>query len=233
MNAASGRSARLKRALHVPRGYLPRKIPLGLGRGLTMELDLEHQLGMYLGTYEMELTRFWHRICRPGYTAFDCGSNQGYHALAIARRTGAAVHAFEPNETALDLLRRNLKRNADLSGLVTVQEAYVGARHADGVLPTTTLDAVAYGPSALFVPDLVKIDIEGAEAEALAGAAELLCRRRPHLIIETHSAPLERKCLSLLADCGYAPVIKHQRTVAREGRSDVHNRWILGLGTDR
>jgi hypothetical protein len=36
-------------------------------------------------------------------------------------------------------------------------------------------------------PDLVKIDVEGAEAAVLDGAAEILQRTRPGLLIELHS----------------------------------------------
>ncbi len=197
-----------------------------------MELDLDHQLGLYVGTYEMELNAFWRRICREGYTAFDCGSNQGYHSLAIAKRTHAQVVAFEPNDVALGLLRRNLRWNEGLAPYVSIVEALVGAP-GDPRSGAVTLDEVAFGPTAGCVPDLVKIDIEGAEAEALAGARQLLNSRRPHMLIETHSAELEQECLMILAEAGYSPVIKHQRLIGRENRSQVHNRWILGLGTDR
>ena len=52
-------------------------------------------------------------------------------------------------------------------------------------------------------PDLMKIDIEGAEYEALIGAQELLRRKKPVIFLATHSDELREKCLKLLTEFGY------------------------------
>ena len=78
------------------------------------------------------------------------------------------------------------------------------------------------------------MDIDGAELDALMGARRLLRDHRPHLVVETHSAELENACGRLLVDCGYAPVIKHNRRLWREHRGGVpHNRWLLAAGVGR
>jgi len=55
----------------------------------------------------------------------------------------------------------------------------------------------------LMLPDVMKIDIEGAEAMALRGARKLLCERKPHLVIELHGAAAAIDVLQVLWDCNY------------------------------
>jgi FkbM family methyltransferase len=54
------------------------------------------------------------------------------------------------------------------------------------------------------LPDVIKIDVEGAEALLLRGAAGLLRERRPALVVELHGAGPARAVISLLQDFGYA-----------------------------
>jgi FkbM family methyltransferase len=53
-------------------------------------------------------------------------------------------------------------------------------------------------------PDVIKIDVEGAEALLLRGAAGILSRRGPRLVIELHGAAVAREVLELLHAHGYA-----------------------------
>jgi FkbM family methyltransferase len=53
-------------------------------------------------------------------------------------------------------------------------------------------------------PDVIKVDVEGAEALLLRGAAGTLRERGPRLVIELHGAAVAREVLSLLHDLGYA-----------------------------
>ena len=52
-------------------------------------------------------------------------------------------------------------------------------------------------------PDLIKIDVEGAEFEVLLGAVPLLERRQPVIFLATHSVGLHRRCCQLLRDFNY------------------------------
>ena len=52
-------------------------------------------------------------------------------------------------------------------------------------------------------PQLIKIDVEGAESELLEGAARSLATLRSSIIIEAHSEQLERRCVELLSRSGF------------------------------
>jgi hypothetical protein len=51
--------------------------------------------------------------------------------------------------------------------------------------------------------DIIKIDVEGAEAMALRGAEQLLRDSRPRVFVEIHSRALARECNQILFDYGY------------------------------
>ena len=56
------------------------------------------------------------------------------------------------------------------------------------------------------VPDVLKVDVEGAEVLLLRGAAELLRGRGPGLVIELHGAEVARSALQALLKAGYSVV---------------------------
>ncbi len=74
---------------------------------------------------------------------------------------------------ALELMRASLLLNPSLAPLIEPVHAMVGA--APGQLG---LDAWAHG-SGGFVPDFIKLDIEGGEVDALQSAARILSERHP------------------------------------------------------
>ena len=51
------------------------------------------------------------------------------------------------------------------------------------------------------VPKLIKMDIEGAEFDALSGMSQTISQARPHMILETQ--PSDTRCLDLLIERGY------------------------------
>ena len=64
----------------------------------------------------------------------------------------------------------------------------LGNRHADDIVP---LQIAALDQYADLNPDFIKMDVEGAEIDALAGASAIL-RRRPALYVELHPEFLPR-----------------------------------------
>jgi hypothetical protein len=209
------------------RGVKTVKIVGGPARGVTMTLDFSGHTPMYLGMYEWELHRFLRETLPSVRRVFDVGGYLGYDTLIFAANTNAdgEVVTFEPDPESRVKLEGNLDHNPELRGKVTLEPLAIGTDQADGA---TTIDAMSerHGP-----PDLIKIDIDGGELDALRGGAGTFRERRPHLIVETHSKLLEDDCGSLLVAYGYRPIIKHNRQVWREQRGGAeHNRWLLARG---
>lgn len=212
---------RTAKRLILPNGLRPRQLPLGLGRGIRMEMDFAHETRMYLGMYEIELNRHLRRLCHPGAASFDVGAQQGYDALVIAKLTGGPVESFDCDALMVQRMTRTLGLNPDLASLVHPVHAAVGAG-----LDASTL-ALDEHAAQSFMPDFIKIDVEGCELDVLRGASRILGERGPSLIIEVHSLALERACGKILVDGGYRPTVVNQRSIWRENRQAQHNRWLV------
>lgn len=158
-----------------------------------------YKLSFLLGTYERGTVRAARALLKPGMTAIDVGAHAGYYTLLFSRLVGpqGMVLAFEPHPDTFAVLARNVRRRR----LANVRLFEAAASDHEGHLPlwltplsvghsllpakqaatesrrvaTTTLDAVAR-THALARADLVKVDVEGAEAEVLAGLRELASR---------------------------------------------------------
>jgi len=162
-----------------------------------MELDLTREKAYWLGSFEPEVQSFLRGHVKPGDVVYDVGAHLGFFSLCAAR-LGARVFAFEISPANLPRLRRNVQLN-ELS--ITVVGAAVwstdggvglaeGATDSEwavtgpGTHPSVTLDAFAREHGA---PQLVKIDVEGAEGHVLRGAADVLASR-PVIVCEMHGA---------------------------------------------
>ena len=185
---------------------------------------------------------------REGDTCVDVGANIGCVTVLWRRtnRSGRIV-AIEPHPAALAALRANLALNEEplatavvaaaagaTGGEVTVQvdadgqtmarhpglEAAWGVpyRHATELkVPCRTLDELLEAEGIDHV-DLMKIDVEGFEAECLAGARRSLARV-DRLILEYHAPSLRSACLERLTAAGFAveehaPLLFARRTAA-------------------
>jgi FkbM family methyltransferase len=166
--------------------------------GLNPVIEREQMRGLFFEQEELEFLA--DRLPR-GLRIVDVGANTGNHTVFFAGVMQAeVVIAIEPLPRSIAAIRatvsENRLSNVDLSRLgaaVGAEEgtmrpipsvtAGLGATHfaADpaGDVPLATLDRL--------VPDRVdflKIDVEGMEMEALAGAAGLIAAHRPILYVE-------------------------------------------------
>jgi precorrin-6B methylase 2 len=196
-----------KRVLLPPTG--PRRVPLGLARGLRLEVDFAHETRMYLGLYELEIARHIRRFCKPGTLCLDIGGQFGWQALTFAK-LGARVITFEPDADAVLRLRRNVELNPGLPVEVVQSEVGTSAVRLDE----------------LERPDFIKVDVDGGELDVLQSAESTLSQV-PALIVETHSAELERACGRLLVDHGLRVTVVSQRKLGTEMRPIPHNRWLV------
>jgi hypothetical protein len=152
--------------------------------------------------------------------SFDVGGQYGYDSLMFAKHTMAPVAVFECDETYLLKVRRNFELNPGLGGLVQIVAGEVGDRGGQ-----IRLDGWAHGAG--FVPDFIKLDIDGGEVGALRSATRLMSEQKPAIVVEVHSIDLERECGRLLCAPGYDLTIVNQRRVWPDWRPGAHNRWLV------
>lgn len=189
---------------------------------------------------------------------FDVGANVGYDALlALLAGKTQQVILVEANAEALSIAAENLIRNhlstgarfvtafADAqddheiefwtvgtgaAGSIYRGHAVTAARTGQSIrVPTLTLDTLAerFG----LIPNLIKIDVEGAEQRVLRGCQQCIAMQRTRLLVEMHSNPelsMLNNAISVLDWCkntGYRAwylaegvLLEHPEQIAHRGR---------------
>jgi FkbM family methyltransferase len=164
-------------------------------------------------------------LIRPGDVCFDVGAFDGALAQVMSRAAGprGTVCAFEANPGMLAKLTNNCSANV-LNNVHLVHAAVwhttgewvkmlvppgvpaaatitdtVPANTPEVAIPTLALDDYA-NRHGLF-PNVVKMDIEGAEQHALAGFTDVLTKHKPHLVLEQRTH--EIRAIDLCREHGY------------------------------
>jgi FkbM family methyltransferase len=163
------------------------------------------------GTFEKEELAFVGRFLQPDMTVLDIGAHDGLYTLLASKRVGPSgrVFSFEPSPRERRALRFHLAlnfcRNVKVQGLAVGSGATEATLHVvqgnqtgcnslrppeviSSTLPirvqVTSLDAWLE-LNGIAKVDFIKLDIEGAELEALKGAERLLdSRPRPIILVE-------------------------------------------------
>ena len=154
---------------------------------------------------------------KQGEVVYDIGANYGNYALIWAKFYHARVIAFEPLKSSFDKAIANFKLNKN----TTINLYDIGISNTKG-LNKTAIDGSMMsiqGTEHGFMntvklddfildtdppkPDLIKIDIEGMEYEALIGMMRTLAIYQPKVIIETHTSKLMESCFNVLKNVGY------------------------------
>ncbi|MGQ9687697.1 MAG: FkbM family methyltransferase [Desulfobaccales bacterium] len=255
---------RFHRAMAPAQGW----VALSLQRGFTLRLDLADPVQrrlFFFGDYdERREADLISRILERGEVFWDVGANLGYFTLLAAaclQNTGR-VAAFEASRRTFACLEANVALNP--FGNIVLWQAAVTDREGEAVLyrtpgsadgranlfrpagdqteretvPTLTLDAWRR-QKAEALPDIIKLDIEGAEAAALRGAQETLAGGHPLLLVETKDAicralGTERAALQeFLQPWGYHPaaLVRGRWQVVADLRQ-VKSRNVLWLKPD-
>jgi FkbM family methyltransferase len=176
---------------------------------LGFPIVLESYLFGVQGTFQVQQYRCPHvpeaRV-RPGDVVLDGGGFFGETALYFAHESGphGRVICLEFAAHNLAILERNLAANPDLAARIEVDHRALWHTTGEELHislggPATTV--IGLGESYATVPsvriddldaeriDFIKLDIEGAESAALAGATETLRRWRPRLAIAAYHGP--------------------------------------------
>jgi len=191
---------------------------------------------------------------RPGDTIVDVGAYVGIFTIILAKKTGVTgrVLAFEPNPNSADLFKKNIKLNG-VSGQVEFFNLAAGRDSqplllADKdsisrIIPAAAmrsgdcLSVKSISLDEMFANrkiDLIKIDVEGYEADVLYGAGRLLKKTQgsPRFILIECHPPLwkelgvgGKEIADFLQDCGYA--IEMPRLPEGQDLDSLKHHWVI------
>lgn len=180
---------------------------------LMLDLGTYPDCCMAVGLYELDTVRILRRLLKPGHHFVDVGANIGYFTMLAARLVGPTgrVDALEPDPINRQRFRDNICANkledrvrlhcvaaSDHAGEITLYHPTANSSEANHgmatfyralvpesqacIVPTARLDELIDR-----VPDLIKMDIEGAELQAIEGAVKLLAAPNPPALVIEHN----------------------------------------------
>lgn len=165
-------------------------------KGTLPWLMAEQEWGIYAGV-------------RKGDTVLDCGSHIGVFAREALNAGASRVVAIDPSPLALECLRRNFVHEISEGRVIVYpkgvwdkddqlplavhqeqsgKDSFVLWRteeHNNYLAPLTTIDKLV-SELGLNRVDFIKMDIEGAETNALLGARETIHRFRPRMALSVY-----------------------------------------------
>ena len=165
--------------------------------------------------------------CRPGDVAFDVGANAGALSVVMARHVGprGVVCAFEASPRIIDKTHFNLVHSGCTNIHLFFRAVYHRSHETVTLYPGHHLNDSIYNnygaeggasysvetvalddfvAATGLIPRIIKMDIEGAEFDALRGAMGILKIAKPVLVLE--QSPSDMRCHELLSDLGYVCV---------------------------
>lgn len=188
-----------------------------------------------LGPYEPELAAALRSLLGPGGSFVDVGANEGYFSVIASKLVGASgrVLAVEPQRRLRTILEKNFELNAVAN--VEIAEVAISDRRGSATLhlsPDTNTGSTALEQTTRYATqtasietctleeflathelervDLMKMDIEGFEYEAILGSPEVFRKHRVRaLALELHGRMLVARgrapedIASFLQSCGY------------------------------
>jgi FkbM family methyltransferase len=205
------------------------------GMRVHLPWGVKYRVAVVAGNVRVQ--RLIDRVTHAGDTFVDVGAHVGYNTLYAASkvRPVGAVYAIEAAPDNLAVLESNVAANR-LSN-VTVLPMAAGAGQGDREFfirgsasavnsltpdsfyaPVTSSIRVSVAPLDELVaraPDVVKIDVEGAELDVLAGMRRILQSRSVRLIVEWH--PVLQQAAGYPADALPRLLIEHGFSLSAAG----------------
>ena len=162
------------------------------------------------GEFEPVQTALLSSQLKPGMTFIDVGANIGYYTVIASKIVGNSgrIHCFEPEPQNCRILAKNILENklsnvylhnvalSDSTGIVVLHtdsknfgahslcKANIFSNEGSelSVLATRLDDFVA--ANGISKVDMIKLDVQGAEAKVIAGAMRTLITQKPMLFLE-------------------------------------------------
>lgn len=174
-----------------------------------MYIDWRRYRSFVYGAWEPEVTRALSLTVKQGMTVIDIGAHIGYYTLLFAKCVGPSgfVFSFEPHPSNFDLLCKNVQLNKLIQVKTFNQAVFSHMCEITISVPddqpnsgngsvciekgvqqfrVCAIPLDAFCEKFLVRPDVIKMDVEGAEYEVLKGAEQVIAQFRPKLMIELH-----------------------------------------------
>ena len=184
-------------------------------KGTTM--NGEALLAYLLSEQEWDVALVEKEHVRPGDIVLDCGAHVGTFTNKALERGAAKVVGFEPDPVNAEAYRRNFKKEIAEGRVILIEQGVwdskgemtltIGTTNSGTnsmvlALPSHTaiqvgVDTIDAFVSQLNLPkvDFIKMDIEGAERQALKGASGTLSKYHPRLMIDSYHRPDDMQVL--------------------------------------
>jgi len=184
----------------------PRRVVRHHYGGIELAVELADPLGAGWYDHDWEVLPEWRLLIqhglRPGARVFDLGAHQGVVALVLAEAVGprGQVVAVEPNPHNV----RQCFRNRELNAMPWIEVVQAAVAAEEGTLlfnqglngaaanistyggvmdvPAVTIDSLS---KRFGLPNVLYIDVEGYEVQALRGASRTLAEQ-PDCFVEIH-----------------------------------------------
>ena len=206
------------------------RINAGPASGLNYPVCLPEDKLIWTGTYEIDFSQTLAKSVKPGDICYDIGGFRGFFSGVLALSGAKKVYIFEPfprncqqiqavidanpQMPALKLLSVAIGEQKGAAEFLVMPEASMGKLSSSSfqadvqaqekiVVPVETLDSLVKSGQ-LEKPNLIKIDVEGAEISVLRGSEQTLREYQPQLFIEIHSRSLAKDCFTFLQKLNYS-----------------------------
>jgi FkbM family methyltransferase len=191
-------------------------ISVGPRSSVWAHLDPRFEMEYASGKYEVQVQRELLSNLRPGSVFYDVGAHIGIVSMFAAQLVGAegAVFAFEADPENARRIEEHVRRNKfnqirlipnavwSSAGRLQFERASARSSRNQGAVSTepnpgtgsiVEVEAIALDDYAEVSrpPTLIKVDVEGAEAEVLRGSERIFATFRPILICEVHHKQAE------------------------------------------
>jgi len=178
----------------------------------------------FYGSQSRPMHQWIRKHVMPEWVCMDVGMNFGFITCLFAQRSHW-VHAFEPVDSLVERARSNCALNKFTN--VTINRLVLSDRDGETEFNLPNPNTGNWGTGSLVYPqmagtvripsitmdrycdehqlkrlDVVKIDVEGAEALVLSGAINTLQMLRPCILFEKNAGSLS-ECAQILKDSAY------------------------------
>ena len=201
-------------------------------RGARIVMNPRDSLRKIFGLYEHELNDWLEQALRRVSRVVDVGANDGYFTFGSAAafrrlaKTGEII-ACEPQDRHVAILRESVASQPQTGIRFEIVHALVGRELKPGMITLDSLRPTLDDPNDK-VSTLVKIDVEGAEVDVIAGG-RLWLRPSNLFVIEVHQERFLDSLRDLFAERGLRLMQVDQRPLLLLGREtrEEKNWWLV------